>query len=365
MFVRQAATGHFPRIACKGTREVDMAVFSITRRRALAGLGLAAAAAAGPLPALAAEKINLGALRLTSHAPTYIAFERGYFTEAGIEIELKFFEAAQPMSVAIASGDVDFGVTAITGGLISLAEKGAIKVIGGALAEAPGIQGAVILASNEAYAAGLTEPSKLAGRSFGITTAGSSFHYMLSRIAAASHIPMDGITMKPLQKVGAIIGALSSGQIDAWVIQPSIADPLIAKGAARKIGDFNAYDPDYQVTTVFTSTRNATDRRAETAAFLKALARGVADYNAAFVDRTASAADTAMLAALVHKYVDRDVPEADFARTLATTSMRINQGLALSVASVTDQLQWFKDEGLVKGDVTEAMLLDTSYVETK
>ena len=52
-----------------------------------------------------------------------------------MEVEFKYFQAAQPMAVAVASGDVDYAVTAISGGLISLAEKGAARVIGGALSE--------------------------------------------------------------------------------------------------------------------------------------------------------------------------------------------------------------------------------------
>ena len=95
---------------------------------ARAALGLAALLAA--TTAQAQDALKVGALRLVSHAPTYIALERGYFDEAGLDVELVYFEAAQPMAVAIASGDVDIGITAITGGLINLAEKGAVKVIG-------------------------------------------------------------------------------------------------------------------------------------------------------------------------------------------------------------------------------------------
>ena len=54
------------------------------------------------------------------------------------------------MAVAVASKDVDYAVTAISGGLISLAEKGAAKVIGGALMEEPGIDGQKILVSDAA-----------------------------------------------------------------------------------------------------------------------------------------------------------------------------------------------------------------------
>jgi len=61
-----------------------------------------------------------------------------------LNVEFEFFQAATPMAVAIASGDVDYAVTAVSGGLINLAEKGAIKVIGGALSEEDGIDGDAI-----------------------------------------------------------------------------------------------------------------------------------------------------------------------------------------------------------------------------
>lgn len=124
----------------------------------------------------AADKITVGALRWTSHAASFVAYERGYFKDAGLDVEFRFFKAAQPMAIAIASGDVDFGITAISGGLINLAGKGAIKVIGGALNEEPGIDGQMILASKKAFDAGLKTPADLKGHTFGITQTGSSFH---------------------------------------------------------------------------------------------------------------------------------------------------------------------------------------------
>src|SRR3546814_3630529 len=133
--------------------------WTLNRRQARIGMGAAGMATAFGLPARAATR-NLAVLHLASHAPSFIAYERGYYKEAGLDIELKFFEAAQPMAVAIASGDADFGVTAMSGGLISLAQKDAVKVIGGALIEEKGVAGAIILASNKAYDAGLTERSE-------------------------------------------------------------------------------------------------------------------------------------------------------------------------------------------------------------
>jgi len=315
-------------------------------------------------PAHAQNKINVGVLRLTSHSPVYIAYEKGYFKQAGFDVELKYFQASAAMAVAVAGKDVDYGTTSITGGLVNLAEKGAVKVIGGALAEEPGVPGAVILASNQAFDQGLTSPSKLAGRTFGTTTAGSSFHYMLSRIAAGENIDMGQITMKPLQKLGALVGAISSGQIDAWVIQPSVAGKLLAEGKAKKIGDFSRYDPNYQVTVTFTSAERASQQRAQTQAFMQALAKGVADYNAAFVDKKMPASETSAMIKMIHKYINVDSPEETLAKSLMEGSMRINEGLALSLESIKAQLQWMQQEKMVNDNVTIDVLVDKSYVKS-
>ncbi|MGC9417604.1 MAG: ABC transporter substrate-binding protein [Rhodovulum sp.] len=330
----------------------------LTRRGVMGALG----AAALPLmarPALAQTKLTVGALRFTSHAASFVAYERGYFAAEGLDVEFKFFQAAQPMAVAIASGDADYAVTAISGGLISLAEKGATKVIGGALSEEKGIDGQKILASNAAYEAGLTSPAALDGKSFGITQAGSSFHYMGAKIAAAEGAKL---TYKPLQKVPTVIGALKSGQIDAWTIVPHIAKPLAASGAVQIIGNVVDYIPDYQVTTVFTSANNAATEREKTRSFLRAFARGADDFNAALVDRTAGDEAADEMVRLIHKYVYTDKDYEAAKPGIVNGAMRINKDAALNMGSVDDQLAWFKAERLIKDSITTEMLVDPSYV---
>ncbi|MCA0873118.1 ABC transporter substrate-binding protein [Seohaeicola saemankumensis] len=333
---------------------------NFTRRGAL---GLAGGAAVLPMlgtPALANTKLTVGALRFTSHAASFVAFERGYFADEGLDVEFKFFQAAQPMAVAIASGDADYAVTAISGGLVSLAEKGAAKVIGGALSEEKGIDGQLILASNAAYEAGLTSPAALGGKSFAVTQAGSSFHYMGSKIAGAEGVE---VSFKPLQKVGAIIGALKSGQVDAWSIVPHIAKALAGGGAVQVIGSVADYIPDYQVTTVFTSAANAANERAQTEAFLRAFSRGADDFNAALVDKTAGDEAAEEMVKLIHKYVYTDREYAKAAPSIRNGAMRINKDAALNMGSVNDQLSWFKSEGLIKDTITTEMLVDPSYAQ--
>jgi NitT/TauT family transport system substrate-binding protein len=340
-----------------------MTTIGLNRRDALVGL-LATPAILLSRKARAESNINVAVLRLGSQAPTFIAYERGYFAKEGLNVTLKYFEAAQPAAVAIASGDVDYSATALSGGLISLAEKGAVKVFGGALTEQKGVVGSVILASNKAFAAGLTTPGQLAGKSFGITTTGSSFHYMAHKIAQTNNIADRDIKLRPLQKLGALVGALSSSQIDAWAIQDNIAQRLVSEGVAHRIGLVSDYVPDYQVTVVFGSTKDVANDRAKTSAYLRAYTRAVDDYNAAFVDKTMSRDDTVAMVKLVHKYVDPETSFDEAFTAFTQGSLRINSGAALSMKSCLDQLDWFKAEAMVKPNITPEMLFDTSYVKT-
>lgn len=336
-----------------------------TRRTALALATLAMAGlAGGPSPAAAADPVRVGLLSLTSHAPSIIAAGKGYFADEGLDVGFVSFQAAQPMAVAIASGDVDFGVTAISGSLISLAERGVVKVIGGALQETEGVPGQKILASKAAHDAGLATPADLAGKRFGITTAGSSFDYMAHKIADGAGIPRDSIELVPLNAVPTVIASLKSGQVDAWSIVPNIAGALVKGGEVVEIGSVADYIDDYQVTVIFTSTALVDDRPELVRRFLDGFARGVDDYNAALVDKTMSEADTAAIVAMIHEYVYTDRPLEAADPAIRAGAMRINEDGRLNLTSVTDQLEWFRSEGLVPETATVETLVDTRFVET-
>ena len=333
-------------------------MLKITRRLALAGL----AALALTAPAYAADTVKVGILRFTSHSPSMIAKAKGYFEKQNIEAELVPFQAAQPMAVAIASGDIDFGVTAITGGLISLADKGAVKIIGGALEEQEGIEGQKILAH---AGSGIEKPADLKGKRYGVTTQGSSFHYMAHKIADKEGFARSDIRITPLQKVPAVIAALKTGQVDAWSIVPNIAGALTRGDTVKEIGAVADYVPNYQVTTVFTSSANASDKADLVKRFLAALSQGIDDYNAALVDGSMSEEDTTAIVRMVHEYVYADNPFEKADKRIRAGAMRISPGAALNAASVKDQLEWFKSENLAPQSATYEKLVDESFVETK
>src|ERR1700716_3587923 len=155
----------------------------MTRFARLMFAGLLALAMTAPARADDALKAKVGVLRLSSSAPVFIAQDKGYFRDAGVAVELKFFDAAQPIAVATTSGDVDFGITAFTAGLYNLAGKGTLKVIGGMSRAQAGYPLIVFFARNNAYAPGPKPQKHLAGKRIAVTQVAWSFHYSLGLLA--------------------------------------------------------------------------------------------------------------------------------------------------------------------------------------
>ena len=335
---------------------------NITRRTLIATL------AAAPLArAHAADAVRLGLLHTLSPAPFYIAQERGYFRDEGIELTFRFFDAAQPIAAAAVSNDIDVGVTALTGGFFNLAEKGILKVIGGGLHEQKGYEGSAIIVSNQAFDAGLTSPDKLAGHSFAITQYGSSFDYMIGRIAEAKGFDLKSIQLRAVQQISNMNAAVASGQVDATIAIASQAKPLAASGQAHIIGWVSDII-SYQITALFTTGRMIQQNAAVLHRFAKAYQRGVADYREAFLRLDASGkpvtdASTDAAIANITVYVFTGDPHAR--EKILNGVGYYDPGGALDVADIKEQLRTFKARGQVKGDADPNALIDTRFLPVR
>ncbi len=326
----------------------------------LAGLLLASAARAD-------EPLRLGLLHTLSPAPFYIAQERGYFRDEGLDVTFRFFEAAQPIAAAAVAGDIDVGVTALTGGFFNLAEKGTLKVIGGGLHEEKAYQGAAILVSNKAFDGGLTGLDKLAGHSFAITQYGSSFHYMVGRIAEARGFDVRSVTLRPVQQISNMVAAVATGQVDATIAVASMAKPLAEAQRAHIIAWAGDVVP-YQLTAVFTTPAMIAGKPDVLKHFAAAYQRGVADYRQAFLRLDAAGhpiidATTDAVIPLLTKYVFTSDPDAR--RKVLEGVGYYDAGGALDVKDVLDQVRWFRQQGLVKGDADPASMIDTRFLPTR
>jgi NitT/TauT family transport system substrate-binding protein len=293
-------------------------------------------------------------LRLSSSAPVFIAQDKGYFRDAGIEIELRFFDAAQPIAVATTSGDVDIGVTAFTAGLYNLAGKGTLKVIGGMSREKAGYPLIGYFASNQAYAKGLTAPKDLAGKRVAVTQTGSSFHYSLGLLADKYGFKLGDVKIVPLQSLSNAAAALKGETVDAALLPASTARKLIDDGGAKLLGGVGDETP-WQLGAVFASPKTLTNKPLVTK-LLAALARADREYHdvilASIKDGKAEITDTTKpLLEIIAKYTNLPVEQ------VVSNCAYIDADGKLDVKNVDNQIKWMQEQGFVdKGFDAEAII---------
>ena len=67
---------------------------------------------------------------------------------------------------------------------------------------------------------------------------------------------------------------------------------------------------------------------------------------------------------MIHEYVYTDRPIEDADPAIRAGAMRMSEDARLNMASIEDQLEWFKSEDLVPAEISLEELVDTSFVET-
>jgi NitT/TauT family transport system substrate-binding protein len=320
--------------------------------------GLALLLLMATLSAMAQTPVRIGVLKLSSSAPVFIAYDQGYFKAQGLDATLTFFDAAQPVAVAAAAGDIDVGVTAFTAGLFNVAGKGAVTVVAGQSREQPGYPLIGYFATATAYRAGLQNPADLAGRRIAITQAGSSFHYALGLLAEKDHFALASVHLLPLQSLSNIASALKGGRVDGALLPVTTALPLMAEGDIKLLGWVGDKTP-WPLGAVFVS-RDMKQHRDRIVKFLAAYRQGTRDYH------------DLLLASLTHgraQINERTQPLiASISRYTGLKPDQIVVGLSyidrdgmLDVGGVAKQLAWFQAHHFVDGGFGIDEVVDKSF----
>lgn len=309
-------------------------------------------------PGTRAENIKIGTLKVAGSALVFIAQDKGYFTAEGLAAELVYFESAQPIAVAVASGDVDFAVTGLTGGLYSLAGQGAIRLIGGGARETPGFNYQSYLVSNRAYDAGLRSYKDFPGHSFGLSQIGSPPHYSLALIADKFGFDLKNIRILPLQSIANVLSAVIGGQADLTLLPGTATVPAIQRGDVKLLGWAGDQTP-YQLAVAFTGTKTANDRHDTVERFLRAYRKAARDYHDAFADanehrRDGPTADDIL--AILAKFTGISAEQAKLGIPWVDGEQRMD------AKDVLRQIAWYQAQGMVKGTVNGEEIIDKRYV---
>jgi NitT/TauT family transport system substrate-binding protein len=317
---------------------------------ALRPLLILAIVAMGSAPRTQAETVKVGLSKLISYPGVPIAIQRGYFKEQNLDAEMVFFDSAQPISVGVASGDIDFGVSGLSAGFYSLASQGQLKIIAASAGEQPGFYNLTFVASNKAYDAGLKSVKDLPGHNVAIGLAAEKFGF-----------PMSAITIRPLQSNTNVIAALSGGTIDAAVMPSTPTLTPVSKGEIKRVAWVGDVTPDWMGAALFTGTKTANERGDLVKRFLIAYRKGMHDYHDAFAtpeDKRKDGPDAPAVLKIMSDFAGVPAEAVDAATPYVDRDARVN------VRDVAHQIDWYSSQGLLKGKVKSEDLVDKRYATT-
>lgn len=255
-----------------------------------------------------------------------MALEKGYFTDAGLEVELVPFDSGRAGFEALLGGQVDVvfmaEFPAATGALM-----GQEFAIVGDLARFTGSR--VI---GNAGAGPLDSPADLAGRRIG-TTIGTNVHYFLDKALEGAGVEAEIVSAAPPDLVPAVV----RGDVDAIVPFPTFY------GAAKDtLGEdyLELRAPGYEVHYILAATPEMTGEKSDTlAAFMGALAKADADVagdpEAAMAAVSASMQGAISTEALATMWQDVEI------------GLTLDEGLAELIRSEAD---WILGQGVIKAE---------------
>ncbi len=181
-------------------------------------------------------KIKIASLPVVQGLPVYMALEKGYFKEAGLDVELVNFEAPNQIVDALLQGQVDLSSPSGAMGIIGIADfknPGKLKVYAGA-GGTDLIQNDAILVKNDSP---LIKIEDLKGKKLGILAGSIQWRTIARDILAKNGLNLDtDVTLVDLA-VGLQAQALASGQVDALLAIEPIPTIVKQKGIGKEMVD--------------------------------------------------------------------------------------------------------------------------------
>ena len=306
----------------------------------------------------AADHVKIGVVKVAANGPNFIAKDKGYLAAEGIDAEIIAFNSAEPVTLAIVSGDVDFGATGPGAAFYNLAGQNKVRIVSGLARDVPGFPVFAFIVSNQAYASGFTSYAALGGHSVSTTQIGAPSHYAINLLEQKFNTDPRTVRVVALQSLPNQISATAGGQVDAGVVLATIATPAINRGALKLLG-YVGDTVSIQTGALFTSAKHADQDQESGDALPARLSQG-----------------RARLSQRLHR-AGRETPRrsrrrrdpGDHRQICRANSRAASRGdflyrcgATLDVNDILRQLAWFQAQGMVKPNVRGDQVYDKRYV---
>lgn len=185
---------------------------------------------------------DLGALQLAyvpvlPFTPLFVAAEKGYFAEQGLQVELQRVRNVDEMLAPLSTGKIDLSLMGPTTGFFNAMHQALdVRAIAGANAIVSAGQGDPILVVSKALAdsGAVKTVADLKGRKLAINLRGSALEYLLSKGLEQAGLTLDDVELVTIPGTE-MLTALANGAVDGAIAGGLNTRRMIKEGVAVKL----------------------------------------------------------------------------------------------------------------------------------
>ena len=179
------------------------------------------------------ETVKVGYIPILGFAPYFVAQEKGYFEEQGLNVEMELFRSGDPMIAPLSQGQLDVGGGETGPALFNAVNLGLdVKVVGALAAQPEGYGAVPLLVRTELSESGeVTTPADLAGRKVAVNIERGTAEYLLANALAQNGLSLDDVEMVSIP-VPEIQAALANSAVDAAILPHPLAGRALGEGDA-------------------------------------------------------------------------------------------------------------------------------------
>jgi NitT/TauT family transport system substrate-binding protein len=330
-------------------------------RKVLAAALIAVCAASAMGTARAADPIvvTVGAAATTSDAPIYIADRKGFFRDEGLTAKVTQFRSAADMVAPLGTGQLDAGAGSASAGLYNAVSGGVqIRIVADKASSAAGYGATKILVRKDLADSGRYKtPRNFNGMRFAMNAPGVSNTATLSALLKSVGLHYSDVETVNLPFPDHVV-ALKNKAVEASAsVEPG---PTIAirSGLAQLVKSDDEIIPNHQIAVLLYSESFAKKTDAAMR-FMRAYLRAVRFYNGALADGHMAGPN----ADEVISILAAATPVKDPAIYKAITPTGMNPDGRVNVQSLADDLQFYREQGLIEGDIKIERVVDHSFVD--
>lgn len=328
------------------------------RSEAIAALGAFAAGTAASAAAQGTATVTIGITNSTTDTPFILAERLGYFRDAGIKAVLMPFDGAPKMIAPLGTGQLDVGSGAPSVGFYNAVARGiAVKMVADKGRPEPGYGYDPLMVRKDLVTSGkFKSPRDLRGMKVAEVAVGGATSAMIARLMESVGLTYNDVQHVYLPFPDHVV-ALANGSIDASLANepyPTIAE---RQGTAVRVMGNDKWYPSQEIGVVIYGVSFLQRQREIGERFMSAWIRAARFYDGALAGghlRGRNAKDVIDILTSTTDVKDRTI----YTDMVASF---VDPNGALNVASLAEDLAFFKTLGTVAGNISVAQAVDSSF----